>query len=94
VELWGGAQRGTGTEEARVHDLLVTLLTLVPLDATPIATAVQEPVSPGGRGNGFAASILGGFFGLGLIVLAAVFISLKPKRHDPRDNPPPRQRPR
>jgi hypothetical protein len=78
-----------------VHDLLVTLLTLVPLDATPVATAVQEPVSPSGQGNGFAAQvILGGFFGLGLIILAAVLVSMKPKRHDPRDIPPPRQRPR
>jgi hypothetical protein len=77
-----------------VHDLLVTLLTLVPLDATPVATAVQNPVSPSGQGNGFAASILGGFFGLGLIILAAVLICLKPKRHDPRDTPPPRPRPR
>ena len=75
-----------------MHDLLVTLLTLIPLDATP--TAVQNPVSPSGQGNGFAASILGGFFGLGLIVLAAVLTSLKPKRPDPRDNPPPRPRPR
>ena len=74
-----------------MHDLIVTLLTLVPLDATP---GVQQPVSPTGQGNGFAASILGGFFGLALIIVAAVFISLKPKRHDPRDNPPPRQRPR
>lgn len=77
-----------------MHDLLVTLLTLVPLDATPTTTAVQNPVSPTGQGNGFAASILGGFFGLGLIVLAAVLITLKPKRPDPRDNPPPRDRPR
>lgn len=76
-----------------MHDLLVTLLTLVPLDATPVPT-VQNPVSPNGQGNGFAASIVGGFFGLGLIVLAAVFISMKPKRRDPRDNPPPRPRPR
>ncbi len=76
-----------------MHDLLVTLLTLVPLDATPNAT--QLPVSPSGRGNGFAATIvLGGFFGLGLIVLAAVLTSLKPKRTDPRDVPPPRPRPR
>ena len=74
-----------------MHDLLVTLLTMVPLEATPPAVA---PVSPGGRGNGFAASILGAFFGLGLIILAAVLISLKPKRHDPRDEPPPRPRPR
>ncbi len=74
-----------------MHDLLVTLVTLVPLDATPGA---QDPVSPGNQGNGFAASILGGFFGLGLIILAAVLICLKPKRHDPRDQPPPRPRPR
>ena len=74
-----------------MHDLIVTLLTLVPLDATP---GVQQPVSPAGRGNGFAASILGGFFGLGLVIVAAVFVSLKPKRHDPRDTPPPRERPR
>jgi hypothetical protein len=78
-----------------VHDVLVTLLTLVPLDATPVATAVQDPVSPAGQGNGFAAQvIIGGFFGLGLIILAAVLVTLKPKRHDPRDTPPPRPRPR
>jgi hypothetical protein len=75
-----------------VQDLLVTLLTLVPLDATPVA---QEPVGPSGGGNGFAATVvLGGFFGLGLIVLAAVLTSMRPKRHDPRDTPPPRPRPR
>jgi hypothetical protein len=94
VELWSDAPPGTDTEEARVHHLLITLLTLVPLDATPVATAVQDPVSPNGQGNGFAASIVGGFFALGLIILAAVLICLKPKRHDPRDVPPPRPRPR
>lgn len=77
-----------------MQDLLVTLLTLVPLDATPTPTGIQNPVSPSGQGNGFAASILGGFFGLGLIVLAAVLISMKPRRRDPRDTPPPRPRPR
>ena len=76
-----------------MHDLLVTLVTLVPLDATAIPR-VQDPVSPAGHGNGFAASIVGGFFALGLIILAAVLICLKPKRHDPRDTPPPRPRPR
>lgn len=91
VEPWDDARHEAGTEEVRVHDLLVTLLTLVPLEATP---AAQDPVSPTGQGNGFAASILGGFFALGLIILAAVLICLKPKRHDPRDLPPPRPRPR
>ena len=87
-------QPDTDHEEARVHDLLVTLLTLVPLDATPAAPGGQNPVSPTGQGNGFAASILGGFLALGLIILAAVLICLKPKRYDPRDTPPPRPRPR
>ena len=87
MEVWG-----TSAEEVRVHDLLVTLLTLVPLDATPGA---QQPVVPPGDGQGFAATVvLGGFFGLGLIVLAAVLTSMRPRRHDPRDTPPPRPRPR
>jgi hypothetical protein len=73
-----------------VLDLLTTILTLVPLDATP----AQHPVSPANQGNGFAAYILGGFFGLGLLVVAMVLISLKPKRVDPRDVPEPRPRPR
>jgi hypothetical protein len=94
VELWNDARPATEMEEPRMHDLLVTLLTMVPLDATPAATGVQNPVSPTGQGNGFAASILGGFFALGLIILAAVLVCLKPKRHDPRDTPPPRPRPR
>ena len=71
-------------------DLMTSLLTLVPLDATP----AQQPVSPANQGNGFAAYILGGFFGLGLLVLAMVLISLKPKRADPRQVPQPRPRPR
>lgn len=78
-----------------MHELLVTLVTLttlVPLDATPGA---PQPVAPAPGGNGFAATVvLGGFFGLGLIVLAAVLTSMRPRRHDPRDTPPPRPRPR
>ncbi len=74
-----------------MYDLLITWLTLLPLDATP---AVQDPVSPTASGNGFAAAILGGFFALGLLVLAMLLITLKPKRADPRDLSPPRSRPR
>lgn len=78
-----------------MHELLISLLTLMPLDATPgaIGSAVQQPVSPGNQGNGFAAYIVGGFFGLGLLVVAMVLITLKPKRADPRQIPPPRPRP-
>lgn len=74
-----------------MHEFLTTLLVLVPLDATP---GGQQPVSPAGTGNGFAAGILGGFFGLGLLMIAMWLICLRPKRVDPRDVPPPRPRPR
>lgn len=76
-----------------MHDLLITWLSLVPLDATPPAP-VQDPAFAGNSGNGFAAAILGGFFGLGLLVLAMLLITLKPKRAHPRDVPAPRPRPR
>jgi hypothetical protein len=35
-------------------------------------------------GQGFAAYLLGGFLGLGVIVLVMILLSLKPKRADPR----------
>jgi hypothetical protein len=44
---------------------------------------VAELVYPQ-AGHGFAAYILGGFLGLGVIVLAMILLSLKPKRADPR----------
>lgn len=76
-------------------ELLTAVLALIPLEATPgVPGEGVQPVSPGGRGNGFAAYILGGFFGLALLMVAMVFITKKPKRPDPRDIPPPRPRPR
>lgn len=59
-------------------------LTLLPLDVlppTPSATGVG-PVFPQ-RGQGFAAYIVGGFFGLGILVLAMVLLGLKPRRARP-----------
>ena len=76
-------------------ELLTAVLTLIPFEAPPgVPGEGVQPASPGGRGNGFAAYILGGYFGLALLMLAMVFISMKPKRSDPRDIPPPRPRPR
>ena len=76
-------------------DTVLAWITLLPLDATPaLPTGPQQPVSPTRSGNGFAAGILGGFFGLGLLVLAMILITLRPKRADPRDVSPPRPRPR
>jgi hypothetical protein len=65
--------------------LLSELLVLIPFDVLP---PTATPTAPGtgvypGRGQGFAAYIVGGFFGLGLILLVMVLLGLKPKRADP-----------
>jgi len=67
-----------------VATLLVMLLPLlVPLDATASPVPVQPTQS-----SGFAyATLLGGFFGVGLIVLLWVLLHLKPKRREPYTGP-------
>ena len=65
--------------------MLGELLALIPLDvlpptATPTGSGTQ--VYPQ-QGQGLAAYLVGGFFGLGVIILAMVLLSLKPKRVDP-----------
>jgi hypothetical protein len=64
---------------------LLSVLALLPLDVLPPASPSMTAgaVYPK-QGNGFAAYIVGGFFALGLIVLATVLISLRPKRIDSR----------
>jgi hypothetical protein len=64
---------------------LLTILALLPMDVLPPTSpsGTASPVYPQ-QGNGFAAYIVGGFFALGLIILATVLISLRPKRVDPR----------
>jgi hypothetical protein len=61
-----------------VIDLVIWTLTLIPFDVT----GSPAPVYPS-RSNGLAASLVGGFFGLGIIVLAAILLSLKPRRARP-----------
>lgn len=48
--------------------------------ATPFSPA---PVFPQ-RSNGFAAGVLGGFFGLGIIIFALIVLSRRPptQRHE------------
>lgn len=68
--------------------LSVLLLSLgvgvVPLDLLLDAA----PVYPS-RSHGFAAYIVGGFFGMGVLILAMILLSMRPKRvqRDP-DKPP------
>ena len=56
---------------------------LVLLDVVPPTPTGSGPgVNPQG-GHGFAAYLVGGFVGLGVIIVAMILLSLKPKRADP-----------
>ncbi len=61
--------------------LLLPLLVL--LEGSPSPVAVHPP-----QDSGFAyASVLGGFFAVGLLSLIYFLLNLKPKRHRPHDGP-------
>jgi hypothetical protein len=62
--------------------LAVGLVLLDVLPPSPSTTGSGSEVYPQ-AGNGFAAYLIGGFFGLGVIVVAMILLSLKPKRADP-----------
>ena len=65
--------------------MLGELLALIPLDVLPptaTPTGSGTAVYPS-EGQGFAAYVVGGFLGLGVIIFAMVLLSLKPKRADP-----------
>ena len=64
--------------------MLGELLVLIPLDVLPptaTPTGSGTAVYPR-QSHGFAAGLVGGFFGLGVILLAIVLLNLKPKRTD------------
>ena len=70
--------------------MLLELLTLLPLETLPSPTAGAPGSGVYPRSSqGFAAYLIGGFFGLGILMLAMFLISLRPKRVDPdwRDKP-------
>ena len=66
--------------------MLELILGLLPLDIPPPTTSStggpDAPVYPV-RSNGLAVYLVGGFFALGLILLAGVLLGLKPKRSPP-----------
>jgi hypothetical protein len=74
--------------------LLVELILLDVLPPSPTATGPGSEVYPQ-VSHGFAAYIIGGFVGLGLIVLTMVLLSIKPKRADPyhKGSPDPSDQP-
>jgi hypothetical protein len=62
---------------------LVASVWLVPLDVLPPSSAPPSTGVYPQQGHGFAAYIIGGFIGLGVLVVAMILLSLKPKRFDP-----------
>lgn len=62
--------------------LAVGLVLLDVLPPSPSTTGSGSEVYPQ-AGNGFAAYLIGGFFGLGVIIVAMILLSLRPKRADP-----------
>ena len=63
-------------------ELAATLL-LIPLDGLPPSSAAPSAGAYPQQSHGFAAYIVGGFIGLGVIILAMILFSTKPKRADP-----------
>jgi hypothetical protein len=67
-------------------EFALIVLTLIPLDVLPHLPPTPTPPSAvyPQRSQGFAAYIVGGFFGLGILVLAMVLLNHRPKRINPR----------
>lgn len=65
-----------------VGQLVAGLILLDVVPPTPTSTGGGSAVYPQAS-NGFAAYLVGGFVGLGVIVVAMILLSLKPKRADP-----------
>ena len=61
--------------------LMVGLILLDVLPPTPTTGAGSEAFPQ--ASHGFAAYLIGGFVGLGVIVVTMILLSLKPKRADP-----------
>ena len=62
-----------------MSQVLLLIWTLVPLDILPPSASPDGAVYPQ-QSSGFAAYIVGGFFGLGILILVTIWISAKPKR--------------
>ena len=66
-------------------EFVVVVLALIPLD---VLSHVPTPTPPSAvypqRSQGFAAYIVGGFFALGILVLAMVLLNRRPRRINPR----------
>ena len=71
-----------------MSQVLLLILTLVPMDILPPSQSPGGAVYPQ-QSSGFAAYIVGGFFGLGILIVVTIWISAKPKRPDRNGRPGP-----
>jgi hypothetical protein len=69
-----------------MSQLALLAITLVSLDILAPTASPGSPVYPQ-QSNGFAAYIVGGFFGLGVLILVTIWISNKPKPPRARREP-------
>ena len=62
-------------------EFVMVVFALIPLDVMPNQPSATPPAALYPHGSqGFAAYIVGGFFGLGILVLAMVLLNRRPKR--------------
>jgi hypothetical protein len=67
-------------------EFVMVLTTLIPLDLLPQAPSPTPSVLHPSGGPGRGAYFIGGFIGLGILMLAMALLRLRPKRGD--DWPP------
>ena len=67
-------------------EFVMVVLALIPLDALPQQPSPTPPAAYPQGSQGFAAYLVGGFFGLGILVLAMVLLNHRPKRLDRRSS--------
>jgi hypothetical protein len=63
-------------------EFLIVLTTLIPLDLPPQPPSPTPSVIYPSRGPGRGAYFVGGFIGLGILMLAMALLRLRPKRRD------------
>ena len=68
-------------------EFVMAVLVLIPMEALPQQPSPTPPAAAYPQGSqGFAAYVVGGFFGLGILVLAMVLLNHRPKRLDRRSS--------
>jgi hypothetical protein len=64
-------------------EFLMVVLDLIPLDVPQLPTPTPTSAVYPRQSQGFAAYVVGGFFALGILVLAMTLLNRRPKRINP-----------